>query len=434
MINTLSFLNNVFPKNDEGKPCYTAFFLSLVLISIPTKYIFISIALILFVAHALRNGILQKKITFQKHLLLPIAFFLWMVLSLFWTKDQALTRAGLQKELPFLLVPMAFLVLPKLSKTLVNQVFRNYSWFMVLYALFFFLRAIFRFITTQDNSVFFYHNLVTEDLNAIYISIFASLALVYFVIQEQKTTAVKSAIIALFTFVVLLSSKSIITIDIILIIGYYAFYAPIPKGVKTTTILSVLAFIIGSFLFVKQVRDRFLIEYETAFVDNTINANIGNGNVYNVSLNQAWNQEKFEQNHFFPGTALRVFQVRIFKEMLEEQPILFTGFGLEASQEQIKAKVNQHGLYGNYGDFNYHNQYIQSFSDLGIIGFIFVLLLVGLNLKNAFLSKDFLHIAFSITMIILFLSESFFCRQRGIVFFIILYCLFQNADMKISRK
>ncbi len=226
--------------------------------------------------------------------------------------------------------------------------------------------------------------------------------------------------------VFLLSSKSIITIDFILVVCYYSFFADIPKSVKSTTLITVTGFLLFSLVFVKEVKERFLLEYETAFIDNTVNKKIGdqNAKVYNVSLKQAWQVDKFQQNHFFPGTAMRVYQFRIFVEMLQENPIFFTGFGLEASQQKIREKESEHTLYHGYGDFNFHNQYIQTFSELGVFGFLILVIMLYLNNRNAWKQKDFLHIAFAITMIILFLSESFFCRQRGIVFFITIYCIF----------
>lgn len=176
------------------------------------------------------------------------------------------------------------------------------------------------------------------------------------------------------------------------------------------------------------MRERFLLEYETAFVDNTINEKIGNENevVYNVSLKQAWNDAEFQQNQFFPGTALRVYQFRIFTELIREESVFFTGFGLEASQDQIQKKAVHYKLYNGYGDFNFHNQYVQTFAELGIFGFLIIILMLFITLKKAFQNMDFLQITFGITMIVLFLTESFFCRQRGITYFIILYCLFNS--------
>ena len=61
--------------------------------------------------------------------------------------------------------------------------------------------------------------------------------------------------------------------------------------------------------------------------------------------------------------------------------------------------------------------------------------MVVLNLKNAFKSKDFIHIAFAILMISLFLTESFLWRQRGVIFFMVFYCLFNaSTQIKLGKK
>ena len=81
-----------------------------------------------------------------------------------------------------------------------------------------------------------------------------------------------------------------------------------------------------------------------------------------------------------------------------------------------------------YQKKNFHNQYLQTFAELGVVGFILLLLILGVNLKNALKNKDFLHIAFAILMISLFLTESFLWRQTGALYFIIFYCLFNNNN------
>lgn len=427
MTNIYNFLRNALPKTADffKDPSVFIYLIAAILITIPLKNIFVSIAIIVFVCTALLH---QKRTppTLNWFVVFPVLFYLLMALSFFWTRDRQLTLNGLQKELPFLFVPLAFLFIPKISRKDAYRIFRMFSLSMAVYGIYYLARAGLRYLSSGDPGVFFYHELVTAELNAIYISIFASFGIFYFVSLKAKKLIDKIALFLLVVLVFLLSSKSIITIDFILVVCYYSFFAEIPKNVKTTTLITVSAFLIGSVFFVKEVRERFLLEYETAFIDNTINKKIGNQDekVYNVSLKQAWEVDKFQQNHFFPGTALRVYQIRIFVEMLRENPVFFTGFGLEASQQKIREKESEHNLYHGYGDFNFHNQYIQTFSELGVFGFMILLAMLYLNNRKAWKSKDFLHIAFAITMIILFLSESFFCRQRGIVFFITIYCIF----------
>lgn len=432
MANTYNYLKTAWLKinNLAQQPAVLIYLLAATLVAIPLKYIFGSITSILFVLVAF-SYITKTKFSFSKPLFLPIVFFALMVLSLAWTRDFTLSFGALQKELSFLFIPLAFLFLPKLSKEDFRKAFRIFSFAMVAFALYYFAIATNRFLETGNKAVFFYHELVTMDLNAIYVSVFASFALFYFITTECRLLSEKIALVILIILVFLLSSKSIITIDFLLVICYYSFFAKIPNGVKSTTIIAVSSFMLFSLLFVEDVKQRFLLEYQTAFVDNTINSSIGNNRdkVYNVSLKQAWYNNKFQQNHFFPGTALRVYQVRIFKEMLQEQNIFFTGFGLNASQQKIKEKADQHHLYSGYGEFNFHNQYIQTFAELGLFGFIILIGMLYYNLKNGWQEKDFLHIAFAITMIILFLSESFFCRQRGVIFFITVYCMFNGRNV-----
>jgi len=51
----------------------------------------------------------------------------------------------------------------------------------------------------------------------------------------------------------------------------------------------------------------------------------------------------------------------------------------------------------------------------------------GFYCSAPFKSKDFIHFVFAFLMISLFLTESFLWRQRGVVFFTMLYCLFNSG-------
>ncbi len=420
-----------FPKDSKDKQqAFLEYLIALILITLPLKNIFVSIATISLV---ITSVFLNKSqgFNFKRAFFIPILFFGIMAMSLLWTKNYNDTLSGIQKVLSFLVIPMVFFAIPQVSKESLNNIFRIYGFGMVFYAVFYIAIASKCYLETNNTNVFFNINLVPIDPGAIYMSVFASLALFYFVQIEKKKSIEKVSLSIITVFIFLLSSKSIITIDFIIIVWFYAFYAKIPNGTKVLTILAVSLFLLFSIFFVKEVKDRFLVEYETAFVDN-----ISHGKskkkpekTHNVSIKEAWTNTKFQQTDFFPGTALRVYQARIYKEMLQEEALFLKGFGLEASQYRIRQKAKEHNLFYDYGEFNFHNQYIQSLAELGIVGLLILVIMLFVNLNNGLLKKDFLHIAFAITMIMLFLSESFFCRQRGIVFFILLYCLF-NAWAK----
>ncbi len=356
-----------------------------------------------------------------------------MGLSLLWSLDMTKSLSGIQKQLSMFFIPVAFFFVPNLTKVLVHKIIRIYSFSMVLFGLFFLLNACLRFIKTHHFAIFFNDELVPQNLGAIYASVFASLAFFYFMQLQTKSNLDRFCIFILALLIFLLSSKSIITIDFIIFIFYYVFFAEIPSGTKTLTIFSVSTFLFLSVYFVEEVKERFLTEYETAFFDNTIREKRTNERQIscNVSINDAWNKREFQQNCFFPGTALRVYQFRVFLEIVADNPIIILkGLGLEASQNNIIRKAREHNLNPAYAEHNFHNQYVQTFADSGILGFLILVCMLIINLKNAFEYKDFLHIAFAITMLMLFLSESFFCRQRGIVFFITLFCLFNSIPRK----
>ncbi len=407
------------------------YLLTVVLITLPLNFAYGSISIIILLVAFLTN-FKNWKFDFIRALSLPVLLYILMFLSLIWTIDFDATIVGLRKSVLFLLIPAAFLFIPKLSDLEISKIIRFFSFSMVLYTLYFLINAIYKFSLAQDSSVFFFHELVSLDLNAVYMATFASFAVFYFVSIEDKNSIERLAMFTLLLFVFLLSSRSIFFIDLILIICYYIFFSKTHQGVKIVTVFTFFLFLVISVASSQEIKERLLSKSETAFVDNILNNNITDKQERdnNVTIEEAWNKNDFQQNNFFPGTALRVFQVRVFKEMLNEQNIFYTGFGLEASQSEIEKKIDQHQLSLGYKVFNFHNQYIQTFAELGIFGFLLLILMLLVNLKNAIYNGDFLHLVFALTMIILLLTESIFSRQRGIIFFIVLYSIFNSQFVK----
>jgi O-antigen ligase len=228
---------------------------------------------------------------------------------------------------------------------------------------------------------------------------------------------------------VLLSSKNILVIAFGLAVIHL--FIEVKGRMKAASLwlgIAGIALVLG--LFSSKILDRFQIELESNITEKSINTELSapGQNVYNVSVDQAWNQAVFSANDYFPGTAFRVYQIRIFLELLQADPILFTGYGLNATDAKIAQKQVEHQLYADYGHKNFHNEYIQLFAELGIFGLVLLLTLLYINTRNAVRTKDFAHISFAVLMISLFLTESFLSRQRGIVFFTLMYCLFNSAN------
>lgn len=443
MNNIYNFLNsvwnNILIENKQNK-AFVPFLL--LLVTLPISMAVNNVLLGVFFLSSLFY--VKKRSTKLSFIfLLPILLFLWMSLSYFWTIDIDRTLSAIPKEIALLLVPLAFLLIPAFTKEQKEKIVKYYSYAMLIYVVFFLTRSFVRFLITNNTSVFFYHGpandidtgLVPRLLNAIHVSVYIAIAFFYFFIKEDKTKLEQFISVLLFVFVILLSSKNIIFIFILLILIQVFFYSKIANRLRLRN-LALLLILLGFILSFSKIKERFLVEFRTNS-DKNITHNIALSNdegINNISIADAWIKEQFHPSDYFPGTAFRVYQFRMFIEFLEEEPIFWKGFGLNASLRKLLEKEKQYNLYPGYGTFNFHNQYVQNFAELGLIGFFLLVVILFINIKNAFISKDFRHIAFAVLMISLFLTESFLWRQRGVLFFILFYCLYNTINTTRLEK
>ncbi len=424
----------------------------LVLFSIPLSYAINNIALVILVLTALLT-FKKENFTFQINLIYPIALYSLMLISYLWSIDKPTTLMALLKESPLLLLPISFLLIKELTEEQKQKIVKYYSYSIVLLVVCFLVRALIRYFISHDSRVFFYHGedhddygLVPKLLNAIHVSVFVSVAFFYFFSKRLISKLDTLILIALFGFIIMLSSKNIILVFLLLVLLYVFFFSKSAHKMRLRNLI-VFGLLVGLIFSFGKIKERFENEFHTntnKSISTNVIQDINDEGVHFISLKEAWSNETFTPNDYFPGTAFRVYQFRIFIELAKEENIFFTGFGLNASYPKIKEKAIQYNLYmGNekeegYQNKNFHNQYIQNFAELGFFGFLLLLIMLFLNLRNALKSKNFIHFAFSILMIILFLTESFLWRQRGVVFFTILYCIFNTntarSDSRIEQK
>ena len=439
MENIFNFSKNVFQNlKQEYNNHPSLLFVLLALLCIPLGYAFNSVSLGLLIIITLINY-KKENINFDKYLIFPIALYLLMLLSFTWSIDKERTIAAISKELPLLLFPICFLLFRSFSEPEKNKIIKGFSYGMVAFSLFYLIKAAIRFFISQDTSVFFYHELVTKDVNAIHVSVYMAVSFFYFLVKPIKTKFDKLALAILFLMVFLLSSKNIVVVFLGLLGFYYLFFSKTAKKLRLRNLILIIV-LLFSLPFIGKVKERFKQEYETIMTDSSVNDVISKGSekVYNVSIKQAWTNETFKPNDFFPGTAFRVYQFRIFIEFMQEEAIFWSGFGLDASYSKIEEKGVQYHLFlgdenqEGYQKMNFHNQYIQTFAELGVFGFLLLLIMLALSIRNAIDSKNYLHIAFSVLMISLFFTESFLWRQRGITFFIVMYCIL-NTKIKTEK-
>lgn len=369
---------------------------------------------------------------------LPIALFLWGALSIFWSVSPNESYTII-RQIGLFLIPLFFVFQKKITQNQAQKIAHYFSFSLVFYALFYLIRATVRFVQTQDYEVFFYHELVTNKVNAIYASAIFFMGFFNFHTQKFKNKKSYFAQALLGLVLVLLSSKNFLLISLFLLFLYHGFVLNPNQKKKRIVLFSSVGFLILLGL-IGPIRERFLIELQgTPIIQLSQDAHeIKEEGIGIVSVYDAWQKEQFSPNDFFPGTAFRVYQIRIFKEFLNEENIFWFGFGFNASKDKILEKGTKYNVFKGdersigYDQMNFHNQYIQCFAELGIIGFVLICFIVFANFKNALYKQDFLHFCFAFMILALFLTESFLWRQRGVVFFVVFYCLMNTVDRKIT--
>lgn len=398
-------------KNIINSDNFFPYLIALILSTLFIGYAPSSIALGLFVFFSITYAVLnKKKLKIDRTLLLPVILYLFLVSTIIWSIDTKLTSKGIGRLLALFLVPLAFVCIPKFSVKKRDLVLKYFTYANVGYAFFFLLVALFNYYKTRDLNVFTYHNLVKVlDLNAIYVSVFFSISLYYLIAKKEKQIKDKLGVFFFINLIVLLASKMIIVILIVSVSIYLFLFkgAKYFKNYKTLIALAIIAITVA--LNSKQIISR--LQEENRF----------------TKFHEVLNKEKFNKTYLWTGTSLRLFQLRLLKEQIQEDKIFFKGFGLFASRINLKEKHQKYNTYRGFHSYNYHNQYAQVMAEGGIVALLLLFLMLSINFVNALKSKDFLFITFGVILFMLFFTESFLWVQRGVIFTSVLFCLFNRT-------
>ena len=375
--------------------------------------IFYFILIIYSLFYAVKNRI---KPNFSTYFFVFFAFYLLMILSYLWTIDKELTVAGIVQKSAFLLLPIVFSIIPKFNYQETNKIFRYFSFSTSFFALFFIGNGVLHFYNSGSSENLFNHQLVSPlNLNRIYVSLFTVVAIFHLVYNESNSLVNKLLLILLSIFLLLLSSKTIIitTILIFLILGH--------KEILSITVKNKIFF---SSLFL--VMAIFYTKHNPKFYTELIPK----------KFKEVFEKEDFQNNYYFNGSELRMLYTRFLYEFEKEEDILFTGFGLNATQKKIQEKCLQYKIPKSYGiEFNFHNQYNQILAEIGVFGLMLLISILFLGFKEFIKQNDKFSIAILIVFTALFITESLLNRQRGIYFFIIIYLvLFNSKRFLINAK
>lgn len=391
--------------------------LVLVLITIPLDYAHNSIAVIaLFVYSIISFFKVRRRPFFSKKATLLISVFVLSLVSFFWTVNTKLSSFGIQKMLSYLIIPLSFsLVNPEEIKKVKLKIVSLFAYFLSFYCFICIVLASFKYISTKDKNVFFYHELSNNlfGLNAIYLSVFVSFSFFVFFLKKDNKKGNYFFATFLLGFLFLLSSKSLISCTILFVCFVLVKKS---KKIRLKLIFIIFAFISSLFFLTKNINKRVLEEFDNTHIDEVLHT------------------DKFGHNYLWTGVGLRVFQQKAFIESIYSYKLFFLGYGINASQEKLDSIYKKYDLYHGFYGYNYHNQYLQTFSEIGFLGLSLILLLLFLSLKQAIQRRNLLYVAFVCLIIMVFLTEAFAWRAKGMIFMITILMIFDSIKKYQVQK
>lgn len=111
----------------------------------------------------------------------------------------------------------------------------------------------------------------------------------------------------------------------------------------------------------------------------------------------------------------------------------FLGNGTGDGQDALMNKYLENNFMEGYiPQYNSHNQYLQTWLSLGIVGLIIMLCTICVPIYLSFKSENILYLAFLGLILLFCITESIFSRQYGVVFYSFFNSLFAFHYLKGS--
>lgn len=410
-------MHKVFKKIPIAKEL---FFLALCLVTVSLNYpkrsyntvalVLLAIIWILSFKNELKQRI--KTLINSKITLVFISLFAVYCLGLFFSSNLENGLNVIKTKIPILLVPLIFftsqITLKEKQIEIIKKVFIISTIILCIYsliAIYFGIGQVTDAYLLSRVKNYFHSELTIKIRNHptyfSYTIIICSLFLIDLV-KKQQIKRVTFILLFLFfsTYILLLSSKTGVILYIL--VSLYFFQKKIRKKYKLIFILTSIVFLTSLTLYTN-LGKRFYEEWETI----KLSKNIKDKAIPTSKKNQ------------------RLIALDIF---LNQPPTNYiTGIGTGDVQDFLKKKYRYYlkTIHRNaYKGLNFHNQFLQITTELGVTGLFLLLYAFILSFKVAIKKKSQSHIIFLICTFIFFCIESFFETQRGIMLFIFTNSMF----------
>jgi O-antigen ligase len=348
----------------------------------------------------------QKK--YLKILIINILYFVFMLISIFYTDNFSEGTENLLSISPMLIMPLTFYAVftrNNIKHALIQN--RFYKLFFISTILFFsaiLIYSLFQGFFTKTYLLHYPERITVKfgkySMHPLYASILVVISLIfstsiYKTLKKSFTKVLFFISIAfLFCQLILLARKGPILISAIIFIVY--FISLKNRKALGCFILTLIIFII--LIFSNQLLKERFYEFISVILNPDLN-NLGS-----------------------TSTRLRIYNFSL--EAISKAPIFGYGIG------DVKDVLSKFYIENNSTYFNSHNQFLGAWLSCGIMGFVSLLSIFVFGFKKAVKSRDFIYFSVLFLFFTMALIENFIEKQNGILLFSFLlnFFAFKEAD------
>lgn len=338
-----------------------------------------------------------------------IVYFLIHIISVSYSDNSHLAWKDVQLKITLLLMPLFMLSTSLFSQKLRQALLKIFAISMAVMASADLVYAYSDYLVSDDVNVFFYKSLPHFLVNKPhYVAWHYSFALfvVFFELFQKKSKWFFWTLIALILLIslVLLSSRAyLFAFGLVLLISIVKLMQTYKYSTKRKLAVILIAIALPIFsLLIPQIKSRIVdtfVEVKELFGTDT-------------------NKE----------TNARVYIWKYAYDLILQKPI--TGYGVGDAKAELNVALRdckamfwdgKQNIPIYAKNYNFHNQFLQSWAEVGLIGFLLLLYII---LRPFYLKDQHpLFLIFIGLTFVGFMTESMFERQAGVVFFAIMYPL-----------
>ncbi len=347
--------------------------------------------------------------------MLPLLYSLYVV-GLLWTSNFKYAGLDLQIKMTFLLLPFVIGTL-NFSNEQIKKVLYGFVGGTFIAAVYLLLKAYLVFEETNDALSFFYAALTSPLMHPTYFGMYVNLSILILLAQlgksyfDVKHVVLEFGLLFFILIAILIEARTAQAATLITVVGMIG-YNLVKKNYSTPSIILLLFLTFFTF-----GANRYL---------TSIN------NRYDLVVSAIESKSQTDQKKQYDSTTGRIEIWKLAGGLIKENILFGTGTG-DVRDELVKTYYANDFEYGYAKKLNAHNQFLQIWATVGIIGLLLFLLALLLPLLKFNSYPQLIYPSFVLLMALNALTESTLEVQRGVLFFAFFYSLLVVGNRSVSN-